>query len=156
MAKWVPGRHMAVIEGDFVVFLIGARINRKRHLVRALRSIGGMQKMLRWLTEHPEKGLLGFETAGLTIIQYWRSFDDLEHFARDESNPHREVWRRYMQLDSKRGDAGIWHETFRVRAGEYEAIYSNIPRRGLAKAGELVPISGRAETARGRLGAETG
>ena len=46
--------------------------------------------------------------------------------------------------------SGIWHETFLVRDGEYEAIYGNMPPRGLGKATELVPLS-EESTARGRL-----
>jgi hypothetical protein len=85
------------------------------------------------------------------VIQYWRSFDDLERFARDQDDPHLEAWRRFTKLQNQHNDAGIWHETFLVRAGEYEAIYNNMPRRGLGKIGELVPAKGRSENARGRL-----
>jgi len=153
MAKVVPGRQTAQIEGDFVVFIIGARVNKKRHLVKALRAIGGMGKMLKYLSEHREKGLLGYETAGFTTIQYWRSFDDLERFAKDADDPHLEVWRRYMRMVNKTGEAGVWHETYLVRAGEYEAIYSNVPERGLAKASKLVPVA-KSSSARSRIGAK--
>jgi hypothetical protein len=51
------------------------------------------------------------------------------------------------------GDVGIWHETYRVRAGEYEAIYGNMPRVGLAGAGELVPVGSTNDTAARRIGA---
>ena len=54
---------------------------------------------------------------------------------------------------SWRGDVGIWHETYLIRAGEYESIYSGMPLMGLAKAAQLADISGDAEAARGRLGA---
>ena len=37
-----------------------------------------------------------------------------------------------------------------MRDGEYEAIYGNMPPRGLGKATELVPLSEQS-TARGRL-----
>jgi hypothetical protein len=148
----VMGRQQAVVDGDFVVFLIGARVNKKRHLRRALRAINKMQPMLRYLEAHPEKGLLGYESAGLTFIQYWRSFDDLERFARNTDDPHLDAWRQFSKLQNGRADAGIWHETFLVRAGEYEAIYQNMPRRGLGKVGELKPLQGRSDTARGRLG----
>ncbi|MCJ7438759.1 MAG: DUF4188 domain-containing protein [Acidimicrobiia bacterium] len=153
MAKVVPGRHTAEIDGDFVVFIIGARVNKKRRLVTALRAIGGMQKMLKYLSGHPDKGLLGYETAGFTIIQYWRSFEDLERFAKDADDPHLEVWRRYMRMVNKTGEAGIWHETYLVRAGEYEAIYNNMPERGLAAASRLVPVA-ESSRARGRVGAK--
>jgi len=56
------GRWTAEIEGDFVVFIIGARPNKWR-LVQSLRDLGGnsMQKMLDYLMERPEKGLLGYQ-----------------------------------------------------------------------------------------------
>jgi hypothetical protein len=54
-------------------------------------------------------------------------------------------------MAKSRGDVGIWHETYLVRAGEYEAIYSGMRRHGLATAGNPVPASGRKESASGRL-----
>ena len=56
-----------------------------------------MRAMLDYLTEHPEKGLLGYETAGFTVIQYWRSFEHLEAFAKDKEDPHLEAWRNYWK-----------------------------------------------------------
>jgi hypothetical protein len=41
-----------------------------------------------------------------------------------------------------------------VRAGEYEAIYGNMPPHGLGKAGRLVPTS-EASSARERMKAST-
>lgn len=153
MAGINQGRRGADIEGDFVVFLIGARI-QKRHPIRSLRDLGGMRSMpymLKYLTEHPEKGLLGYESYGLaTNVQYWRSFEDLERFARDESDPHLKTWRNYWKRVGRDARSGIWHETFLVRAGEYEAIYGNMPPFGLAKASRVVPI-GSDSSARGRL-----
>ncbi len=144
MADIRQGRWTAEIDGDFVVFIIGARINSWRHLVAALGDLGGrrgMNHMLRYLTEHPEKGLLGYETAGFTIIQYWRSFEHLEAFAKDSEDPHLDAWRGYWRRIGKGTRAGIWHETFLVRAGEYEAVYGNMPPRGLGRAGRLVPVA---------------
>ena len=46
---------------------------------------------------------------------------------------------------------GIWHETYQIRAGEYETIYSGMPRIGLGKVGTLVPANAKKESARGRL-----
>jgi len=136
-----------------VVLLIGARLD-KLHPLRSLRDLGGMRSMpymLKYLTEHPEKGLLGYETYGLMMnVQYWRSFEDLERFARDDSDPHLSVWRTYWKRVGKQPRSGIWHETYLVRAGEYEAVYGNMPPHGLAKASEVVPI-GADSSARGRL-----
>jgi hypothetical protein len=144
MADIRQGRWTAEIEGDFVVFLIGARINSLFEAVNAFRDLGGrrgMNHMLKYLMDHPEKGLLGYEIAGFTIIQYWRSFEHLEAFAKDVDDPHLAVWRNYWTRVGKRTRSGIWHETFLVRAGEYEAIYGNMPPHGLGKAGKLVPLA---------------
>jgi hypothetical protein len=50
-----------------------------------------------------------------------------------------------------RGDVGIWHETYRVRAGEYEAIYSGMPSHGLARAARQVPVEAATDSARQRI-----
>jgi Monooxygenase af470-like len=147
------GRWTAEIEGDFVVFLIGARPNSFLHLLRSYLDLGGrrgMNHMLKYLSEHPEKGLLGYEQGFPTIVQYWRSFEHLEAFARDADDPHLEPWRNFWRRVGKSGRTGIWHETFLVRDGEYEAIYGNMPTIGLGKAGTLVPVA-ESSTARLRV-----
>ena len=153
MTEMNQGRRGAQIEGDFVVFLIGARLD-KLHPIRSLRDLGGMRGMpymLKYLSERPEKGLLGYETYGLTMnVQYWRSFEHLERFAKDDTDPHLKVWRNYWKRVGKDPRSGIWHETYLVRAGEYEAIYNNMPPSGLGRAGRLVPI-GEGSTARLRI-----
>ena len=156
----IAGRRMrAEIDGDFVVFLIGARFNSKLHLYRSFLDVGGrrgMLHMLQYLMAHPEKGLLGFQQLGLVnLVQYWRSFDHLEAFARDEDDPHLAAWRDYWQRVGRSDRTGIWHETYLVRAGDYEGIYGNMPPFGLGKAGRLVPLS-EASSARARLRASAG
>ena len=147
------GRFTADIEGDFVVFIIGAKPNPLR-LIRGLRDLGGykgMKHMLDYLSKNPEKGLLGYEQLGIgSWVQYWRSFDHLEAFAKDTEDPHLDVWRKYFKRVAKSGRTGIWHETFLVRAGEFEAIYTNMPDFGLAKASSVVPVS-ESVAARDRL-----
>jgi hypothetical protein len=149
----VTGRRMtAEIDGDFVVFLIGARFDRF-HLLRSLLDVGGrrgMQHMLDYLVRHPERGLLGYQMGLPVIVQYWRSFDQLEAFANDAADPHLAAWRNYWRRVGSSTRTGIWHETYLVRAGEYETIYSNMPPFGLGKAGRVVPLSA-ATAARGRL-----
>jgi len=138
------GRWTAEIEGDFVVFIIGARVNSKWHVLRSLTDLGGsrgMNHMLKYLVQHPEKGLLGYQTLGFANVQYWRSFEHLEAFAKDKDDPHLEPWRRFWKRVGSSGRTGIWHETFLVRDGEYEAIYGNMPPRGLGKASKLVPVA---------------
>jgi hypothetical protein len=152
-SKVNQGRWTAEIDGDFVVFLIGARFE-PFHLLRSLRDLGGkrgMKHMLDYLTEHPEKGLLGYELGLPTIVQYWRSFEHLEAFARDNDDPHLAAWRNYWRRVGKQPRSGIWHETYLVRAGEYETFYGNMRPFGLGKAGTLTTVA-EASNARGRLG----
>ena len=99
MANPAGRRMMAEIDGDFVVFLIGARFNRF-HLLKTVLDLGGrrgMKHMLDYLVAHPEKGLLGYQMGLPTIVQYWRSFDHLEAFANDAGDPHVAVWRNYWR-----------------------------------------------------------
>jgi len=153
----IVGRRMTVeVEGDFVVFLIGARLS-VRHPLRSFLDLGGrrgMKHMLDYLVAHPDKGLLAYEMGIPTIVQYWRSFEQLEAFARDEQDPHLEVWRRYWRRVGRSGRTGIWHETYLVKAGQYEAVYGNMRPHGLGKVGRLVSAA-EASSARGRLGTST-
>jgi hypothetical protein len=150
------GRYSGTIEGDFVVFLIGMRINKPWKLHRWLPVFMAMPRMLRELREAPESGFLGatqgFLTSGPVIVQYWRSFEHLERYARDPEALHLPAWRRFNRLVRGSGDVGIWHETYRVRDGEYESIYGNMPRMGLAAVGEHTPL-GSTSTAALRSGA---
>ena len=147
------GRFTAEIEGDFVVFIIGAKLNPLR-LIRGLRDLGGnkgMKHMLDYLSKNPEKGLFGYEQLGVgSWVQYWRSFNHLEAFAKDTEDPHLDAWRKYFKRVVKSGRTGIWHETFLVRAGEFETMYTNMPDFGLAKASSVVPVS-ESVAARDRL-----
>ncbi|MGK2318257.1 DUF4188 domain-containing protein [Gordonia rhizosphera] len=158
MARVNPGRWTAEIEGDFVVFIIGARLNSPLKAIRSFADLGGrrgMPYMLKHLIQHPDKGLLGYQNFGLTNVQYWRSFEHLEAFAKDPNDPHSAAWRQYWKRVGNSTRSGIWHETFLVRAGEYEAIYGNMPATGLGRAGRLVPISG-STSARKRLHRKAG
>jgi len=153
-----PGRYTADIEGDFVVFLIGMRFNKAWKVHQWWPVFTAMPKMLRTIGQHPELGCLGTQAwFGRTtiLLQYWRSFEDLDRFARDRELPHLEPWRRFNRAIAASGDVGIWHETYKVRAGEYEAIYGNMPEFGLAKAGRHLPARGKANSAAARIGATT-
>jgi hypothetical protein len=153
--KVQPGRYTAEIEGDFVVFLIGMRFNKLWKVHRWLPVFLAMPKMLAELFRHPEKGLLGARTTisgrTVTLIQYWRSFEQLEQFARDADDPHLAAWRKFNAKVGTNGDVGIYHETFRVGAGQYECIYGNMPVMGLAKASNHAPVGRRGEAARDRI-----
>ena len=151
----VPGRFTAKKDAPFVVFLIGMRINRPFAVRKWLPTFRAMGLMLRELYSRPEKGFLGAEFFlyrwGPAVLQYWRSFEDLERFAMDPDDPHKPAWQRFNREARRSGAVGIWHETYLVEPGAYEAIYANMPEFGLAKATERVPAVGGRETARRRL-----
>lgn len=144
----------ASIEGDFVVFIIGMRVNRWLKVHKWLPVAMAMGPMLRELYANPQLGFLGAQTPVSlppTLIQYWRSFDALESYARSRDNTHLPAWAAFNKRIGQSGDVGIWHETYLVRAGEYETIYNNMPVYGLAKASTSVPVAGARDSARGRL-----
>ena len=155
MAKVYDGRYTAQIEGDFVVFLIGMRVNKFWKLHKWLPVARAMPPMLKTLFKNPDKGMLAARLGwmgGPLVVEYWRSFEDLDRFARSSSEPHRPAWKRYNKSVGTSGDVGIWHETFKVRAGEYECLYGNMPRVGLASAGEHVPVGRKTDSAAMRIG----
>jgi len=149
-----PNRVSAQIDGDFVVFLIGMRINKVWKVHKWLPPFKAMLKMLRELIGAPaETGFLGFSRLGPTaLVQYWRSFAQLERYARSRDHSHWPAWIEFnRQMKDSRGDVGIWHETYLVRSGQYEAIYSGMPLFGLAKAGRQARVTEETESARQRL-----
>jgi hypothetical protein len=152
-----PERLAAQIEGPFVVFLIGMRVNKPWKVRAWVPTFVAMPRMLKELDYDPASGFLGAEGGLGTIIQYWRSFEDLERYANSRDHEHWPAWRAFNQrVRDHRGDVGIWHETFRVEAGAYEAIYSGMPPRGLGRIGRLVPATGRRETAAKRMAGAAG
>ncbi len=157
MAKVFPGRMTADIDGEFVVFLIGMRINKPWKLHKWLPVARAMTPMLRVLYQRPELGFLGAHfwigLRGPLVVQYWRSVEQLEAFARDASLPHHPAWRAFNRAVGGNGDVGIWHETYVVRPGGWETLYGNMPRFGLAAAGRHVPVAAKGNTAAARRAA---
>ena len=58
------GRWTARIEGEFVVFLIGAEVRDPEQAGRAAGLLMAMADMLGELAQDPGKGLLGFQQFG--------------------------------------------------------------------------------------------
>jgi len=108
--------------------------------------------MLKELEADASSGFLGCQQFLGVIVQYWRSFDHLERYARNRDAQHWPAWVAFnRKVGNASGDVGIWHETYKVAAGQYECIYGAMPRVGLAKASRHVPVSGPRETARERI-----
>jgi Domain of unknown function (DUF4188) len=156
MAAIHPGRFAAQIEGDFVVFLIGMRVNKPLQVHKWLPVARAMPPMLAELMKNKQLGLLHVQTfvSGRILmgVQYWRSFEQLHAYAHARDKQHLPAWAEFNRRVGGNGSVGIFHETYSVRAGDYECVYVNMPRFGMARAGDMVPALGRMQSAMSRMG----
>jgi hypothetical protein len=147
-------RMTTAYEGDVVVFLIGMRINRWWKVWQWLPPALAMRRMLAELGTQPELGLLSAEGwFGRTtiMVSYWKSTEHLLAYAKARDAAHLPAWRAFNKHIGTSGDVGVWHETFRVRAGDYETVYVNMPTFGMGKAAGLCEAIGHRAAAAGRL-----
>lgn len=100
---------------------------------------------------HSERFLFAWNHYG--VLQYWRSFDDLERWSRQP--PHADWWRALAERARRRDDLGVYHETYAVPRGQVESIYLNCRPVGLAAFGPTAEATGARTTARDRLGRRT-
>ena len=149
-------RLTANLEGEFVVFLIGMRVNNPLKAHKWLPVVRAMPRMIKELYRQPELGFIHAEMwfARTTImVQYWRSMEQLLAYAKNKNAQHLPAWQAFNRSVGTDGSVGIWHETYAASAGSYENVYVNMPAFGLGRAGTLLPVSGARQSAAGRLGA---
>lgn len=149
-----PERLTATLEGDFVVFLIGMRINSPLMIHKWLPVAQAMPRMLKELYRQPELGFIHAEmwfSRTSVLIQYWRSMDQLLAYAKNKNAEHLPAWQAFNKSVGTDGSVGIWHETFAASSGTYENVYVNMPAFGLGKAGTLRAASGGRQSASDRL-----
>jgi hypothetical protein len=147
-------RLAAALEGNFVVFLIGMRINQPWKIGKWWPVARAMPRMVAELMRHPEMGFLHAESwVGRTtiMVQYWRSLDQLLAYAKNKEAGHLPAWREFNRAVGSDGSVGIWHETYMISPGRYENVYNNMPAFGLGRAGLLQPATGKRESAAGRV-----
>ena len=147
-------RLTAHLEGEFVVFLIGMRVNRPWKIHKWLPVAQAMPRMIKELLSKPDSGLLSYEMwFGRTVImvQYWRSIEQLLTYAKNRDAAHLPAWKAFNKAVGTEGDVGIWHEMYVVSPGHCESVYVNMPAFGLGKAGTLLPATGNREAAKDRL-----
>lgn len=152
-----PERLTATLDGDFVVFMIGMRINKPWQVHKWLPVATAMPRMIKELYQHPEMGFIHAEMwFGRTtmMVQYWRSMDQLLAYAKDREAAHLPAWKAFNQAIGVGGSVGIWHETYLATPGHYENVYVNMPPFGLGKVGTLQPANGGRQSAAGRLAAQ--
>lgn len=147
-------RLTASVEGDFVVFLIGMRINKPLLVHKWWPVAAAMPRMLNELFRQPDLGFLHGEfwfSRTILVLQYWRSMEQLLAYAKNKEAEHLPAWQAFNKAVGTNGSVGIWHETYAVSAGGYESVYVNMPAFGLGKAGTLHPAVGSMHSASGRL-----
>lgn len=155
MTDVFPGRWTAKPDADFVVFLIGMRINKPLAFRKWRPVAQAMPRMQKELARQPELGCLHVENwFGRTTIslQYWRDFDSLNKYARSQDASHLPAWRAFNSAIRDNGTVGIWHETYQVNQGNSEAVYGNMPQFGLANAFSHARVSSVGNSAAKRIG----
>ena len=158
MAQINKERMTAKTNEEFVVFLIGMRINKLWKIHKWLPVSLAMPKMINELYKNPDIGLISHEQwFGRTtiMVQYWKSFEHLEAYAKSKTGKHLPAWAEFNKNIGSNGDVGIWHETYLSKPGAFESVYNNMPAFGLAKATNCVPAVGRYKTANDRINHKT-
>src|SRR5688572_3570061 len=131
----INNRRMTVDRDEgLVVFIIGMRINRPWKVRSWFPVFAAMPRMLRELSKNPDSGFLGAEQKisprSPMLVQYWRSHEDLQRYARSKDNEHYPAWVAFNKRIGSNGDVGIWHETYVVEPGSFEVVYNNMPAYG--------------------------
>ncbi|KAK9812026.1 hypothetical protein WJX73_009805 [Symbiochloris irregularis] len=141
------GALSAEIEGDFVVFLLGAGVNSWWSALTGqfpvpASQMGAMMQELKSMPSEQTGFLGGTSWVGnpTILVQYWRSMGHLHAWARKPQGKHQSIWGRFNRYlaESVRGQhndggMGIWHEAYEVKDGNYEAIYNLMPPLGLGR-----------------------
>ena len=155
MARVETGRFAGRLDGEFVVFVIGMRVNQLWAVHRWLPVSRAMPRMLQELFRQPELGLLHAEYfvswRNVMTLQYWRSYDHLHAYAHARDKAHLPAWAAFNQAARGNTAVGVYHESYLMSADRYETVYVNMPPFGLAAAGEMVPAVGSMHDAAARL-----
>ncbi|MFI0167122.1 DUF4188 domain-containing protein [Streptomyces sp. NPDC017095] len=157
-------RTTADARGEVVVLLIGMRVNRFRAVHLWLPVLIAMIRMLRELERDPARGLrakvlLTASPRTYYAVQYWESKEKLYAYATAPDALHHRAWalvNRKERQGGLRGQVGIWHETYVVPEGSYEAVYGDMPAFGLAAAHGQVPLAARGRYAKDRFAHRSG
>jgi hypothetical protein len=152
------GRFTAASQDSVVVFLVGVRINKFLQIWRGLPFLIAMIRALWYLSKNEDAGMLKTEMClcwrGAFALQYWRSFEDLERFARYDQAPHLVAWRNANKRLAKSTAIGIFHETYVTTPDTREVIYVNMDAWGMSEATKShTSLSNAQNTARGRMDA---
>jgi hypothetical protein len=153
-------------DGPLAVFLIGLRVHKPWRLSVVRAAATAMPRMVAELEanraaaargEAEDLGYLGSRSTvhltGTTMIQWWRSVEDVYAYANAAQREHRPAWVDFYRVAKEDPDAvTIWHETYRVEPHGAESLYAGPRPFGLAAIAGTVPVGRRGETAGERMG----
>ena len=103
-------RMTARLDGEFVIFLIGMRINQPWKIHKWLPSFLAMPRMLKELYRDPSLGLLHHEmwfSRTVILVQYWRSMDQLMTYAGNKNAAHLPAWKQFNRSIGTSGAVGV-------------------------------------------------
>lgn len=152
------GKFIVELDEPVVLFIVSGQVNNWLKIYRWFYIPINFLRMVYWLHRHPESGCLNGHVYlrifpfGMLLLSYWRSWDDLEAFARGKDGTHLASWQRYFR--DADDSMAIWHETYLVEPGKFEAVYGNIGPYALGKVGRIETPKGRKHNGRGRLNPE--
>jgi hypothetical protein len=149
------GRMTAPADSEFVVFLIGMRINNLFAVSKWVPVFMAMARMLPELYKNPKLGFKSYEmwfSRTLILVQYWESPEKLLDYAKAKDSEHLPAWKAFNRAAQASTAVGIWHETYVVPKGNTENMYVNMPAFGFGKVAPLVPAVGARKSAKGRMG----
>jgi hypothetical protein len=63
-------------------------------------------------------------------------------WANDGDLQHKPASKAFFKRTAYNGNVGVWHEAYKVQAGQFEAIYANMPRMSLASVGTYRDLRG--------------
>lgn len=143
----MAGRYTANYPDEFVVLLIGLRINQLWRVNEWAPVMRAAFAMTDEALKLPDTPLLNSNTVWSVsdrrvffFVQHWRSFDELMAWANNKDLKHKPAQRAFFKRTAYNGHVGVWHEAYKVGKGQFEAIYANMPEISLAAAGEYRPL----------------
>jgi Monooxygenase af470-like len=88
--------------------------------------------MLSELSQQKELGFLNGDMLlnwrGVTMVQYWKSFEQLAAYAHSRDASHLPAWAAFNRAIVSDGSVGIRYETYSVEPHHSETVYANMPR----------------------------
>ncbi|WP_096435179.1 DUF4188 domain-containing protein [Alteribacter populi] len=151
--KVYTGRYHAKTDEDFIVFVIGMRINKWRSVTKWWPVLNAMPPMIKELYSNKDHGFLSLETTvnfrTIKMVQYWRTLEDLLAYAHGAKHLH--AWKSFNTKVGNNEAVGIFHETYAMTPEKYESLYANMPVYGLAKAIGIQPVTSNTNSAEDRM-----